>query len=182
MCVQRVCVCVCVCLQRWATSLRKWWCVRGRTWQFTACSTTTTSTPARPYGCSTWKSSSTTASTTPSTSGWAATAPASLDEFHEVKSNASHLGDLSFLQQVSQVTMRPSETEMYDLLRCTQKWTIPYSQIYVEGEPDKSSPGGSPRFYFLALMENDGQTVGTGEPKSRLTQRCDCLFQELPST
>lgn len=30
--------------------------------------------------------------------------------------------------------MRPSETGMYDLLQCTQKWTIPYSQIYVEGE------------------------------------------------
>lgn len=30
--------------------------------------------------------------------------------------------------------MRPSETRMYDLLQCTQEWTIPYSQIYVEGE------------------------------------------------
>lgn len=30
--------------------------------------------------------------------------------------------------------MRPSETQMYDLLQCTQEWTIPYSQIYVEGE------------------------------------------------
>lgn len=39
-----------------------------------------------------------------------------------------------FLKQVSQITMRPSETRMYDLLRCTQEWTIPYSQIYVEGE------------------------------------------------
>lgn len=29
--------------------------------------------------------------------------------------------------------MRPSETRMYDVLQCTQ-WTIPYSQIYVEGE------------------------------------------------
>ncbi|XP_070687901.1 leptin receptor isoform X2 [Pempheris klunzingeri] len=35
-------------------------------------------------------------------------------------------------QWVSQITMRPSETRMYDLLQCTPK-TIPYSQIYVEG-------------------------------------------------
>lgn len=35
-------------------------------------------------------------------------------------------------QWVSQITVRPSETRMYDLLQCTQ-WTIPYSQIYVEG-------------------------------------------------
>ncbi|KAI3368569.1 hypothetical protein L3Q82_025575, partial [Scortum barcoo] len=36
-------------------------------------------------------------------------------------------------QWVSQITVRPSETRMYDLLQCTQDWTIPYSQIYVEG-------------------------------------------------
>ncbi|KAM7409749.1 hypothetical protein PAMA_001305 [Pampus argenteus] len=36
-------------------------------------------------------------------------------------------------QWVSQITVRPSEARMYDLLRCTQEWTIPYSQIYVEG-------------------------------------------------
>nr|QCO95273.1 leptin receptor [Channa punctata] len=36
-------------------------------------------------------------------------------------------------QWVSQVTVRPSESRMYDLLQCTQEWTIPYSQIYVEG-------------------------------------------------
>uniref|UniRef100_A0A671VRX9 Fibronectin type-III domain-containing protein n=1 Tax=Sparus aurata TaxID=8175 RepID=A0A671VRX9_SPAAU len=36
-------------------------------------------------------------------------------------------------QWVSQITVRPSETQMYDLLQCTQEWTIPYSQIYVEG-------------------------------------------------
>lgn len=36
--------------------------------------------------------------------------------------------------QVSQITVRPSETRMYDLLQCTQEWNIPYSQIYVEGE------------------------------------------------
>uniref|UniRef100_A0A665VED5 Fibronectin type-III domain-containing protein n=1 Tax=Echeneis naucrates TaxID=173247 RepID=A0A665VED5_ECHNA len=34
---------------------------------------------------------------------------------------------------VSQITVHPSESRMYDLLRCTQEWTIPYSQIYVEG-------------------------------------------------
>lgn len=39
-----------------------------------------------------------------------------------------------FQKQVSQITVRPSETQMYDLLQCTQEWTIPYSQIYVEGE------------------------------------------------
>ncbi|KAK9519589.1 hypothetical protein VZT92_022308 [Zoarces viviparus] len=36
-------------------------------------------------------------------------------------------------QWVSQITVRPSETRMYDLLRCTQEWTIPYSQIFAEG-------------------------------------------------
>lgn len=36
-------------------------------------------------------------------------------------------------QWVSQITVRPSENRMYDLLRCTQEWSIPYSQIYVEG-------------------------------------------------
>ncbi|XP_028259278.1 leptin receptor isoform X2 [Parambassis ranga] len=36
-------------------------------------------------------------------------------------------------QRVSQITVRPSETQMYDLLQCTQEWTIPYSKIYVEG-------------------------------------------------
>ncbi|XP_060890548.1 leptin receptor [Labrus mixtus] len=34
---------------------------------------------------------------------------------------------------VSQITVRPSETRLYDLLQCTQEWNIPYSQIYVEG-------------------------------------------------
>nr|AKA88532.1 leptin receptor [Scophthalmus maximus] len=36
-------------------------------------------------------------------------------------------------QRVSQITVRPSETRMYDLLQCIQEWTLPYSQIYVEG-------------------------------------------------
>ncbi|XP_068175396.1 leptin receptor isoform X2 [Antennarius striatus] len=36
-------------------------------------------------------------------------------------------------QWVSQITMRPSETRMYDLLQCTREWSIPYSQIFVEG-------------------------------------------------
>uniref|UniRef100_A0A3B5ARE7 Leptin receptor n=1 Tax=Stegastes partitus TaxID=144197 RepID=A0A3B5ARE7_9TELE len=36
-------------------------------------------------------------------------------------------------QWVSQITVRPSETHMYDLLRCTKEWSLPYSQIYVEG-------------------------------------------------
>ncbi|XP_049443419.1 leptin receptor isoform X1 [Epinephelus fuscoguttatus] len=36
-------------------------------------------------------------------------------------------------QWVSQITVRPSESRMYDLLQCTQEWTIPYSQIYVQG-------------------------------------------------
>ncbi|KAE8293952.1 Leptin receptor [Larimichthys crocea] len=35
-------------------------------------------------------------------------------------------------QWVSQITVRASETRIYDLLQCTH-WTIPYSQIYVEG-------------------------------------------------
>ncbi|KAK2908112.1 leptin receptor [Channa argus] len=36
-------------------------------------------------------------------------------------------------QWVSKITLRPSERQMYALLQCTQKWTIPYSEIYVEG-------------------------------------------------
>uniref|UniRef100_A0AAQ5XCE0 Fibronectin type-III domain-containing protein n=1 Tax=Amphiprion ocellaris TaxID=80972 RepID=A0AAQ5XCE0_AMPOC len=34
---------------------------------------------------------------------------------------------------VSQITVRPSETHMYDVLRCTKEWTLAYSQIYLEG-------------------------------------------------
>ncbi|XP_034438998.1 leptin receptor isoform X1 [Hippoglossus hippoglossus] len=36
-------------------------------------------------------------------------------------------------QRVSRITVRPSEARMYDLLQCTEKWTSPYSQIYVQG-------------------------------------------------
>ncbi|KAL6108253.1 lepr [Pungitius sinensis] len=36
-------------------------------------------------------------------------------------------------QRVSQITIRSSETRMYDILRCTEWWSTPYSQIYVEG-------------------------------------------------
>ncbi|XP_022071967.2 leptin receptor [Acanthochromis polyacanthus] len=36
-------------------------------------------------------------------------------------------------QWVSQITVRPSETQMYDVLRCTKEWTLAYSQIYLEG-------------------------------------------------
>ncbi|KAM3620179.1 uncharacterized protein V6R79_019401 [Siganus canaliculatus] len=36
-------------------------------------------------------------------------------------------------QWVSRITVRPSDTRLYDLLQCTQEWTIPYSQIYVDG-------------------------------------------------
>uniref|UniRef100_A0A669DPX0 Leptin receptor n=1 Tax=Oreochromis niloticus TaxID=8128 RepID=A0A669DPX0_ORENI len=36
-------------------------------------------------------------------------------------------------QWVSKITVRPSENQMYDLLSCTEGWSIPYSQIYVEG-------------------------------------------------
>ncbi|XP_068445733.1 leptin receptor [Clinocottus analis] len=36
-------------------------------------------------------------------------------------------------QWVSQITVRPSETQMYDLLQCTREWTSTYNQIYVEG-------------------------------------------------
>lgn len=39
-----------------------------------------------------------------------------------------------YLNQVSQITVRASDTRMYDLLQCTKYWTIPYSQIYVEGQ------------------------------------------------
>lgn len=68
-----------------------------------------------------------------------------------MKTNASNLGGLAFLKQVSQVTMRPSETGMYDLLQCTQKWNIPYSKIYVEGEPHKSSQGGGAKALFCCF-------------------------------
>ncbi|XP_029285913.1 LOW QUALITY PROTEIN: leptin receptor [Cottoperca gobio] len=36
-------------------------------------------------------------------------------------------------QWVSQITVRSSETRMYDLLQCTQRSKIPYSLIYIEG-------------------------------------------------
>ncbi|XP_035771387.1 leptin receptor isoform X1 [Neolamprologus brichardi] len=36
-------------------------------------------------------------------------------------------------QWVSKITLHPSENQMYDLLRCTEEWSIPYSQIFVEG-------------------------------------------------
>lgn len=36
--------------------------------------------------------------------------------------------------QVSKITMRASESRMYDLLTCTQKAALPYSQISIEGE------------------------------------------------
>ncbi|MED6244392.1 hypothetical protein ATANTOWER_008078, partial [Ataeniobius toweri] len=36
-------------------------------------------------------------------------------------------------QRVSQITFMASKTGMYDLLRCTQEWSIPYSRINVEG-------------------------------------------------
>lgn len=53
-----------------------------------------------------------------------------------------------FLKQVSQVTMRPSETGMYELLQCTKKWIIPYSQVYVEGESGNiSTPKGVDAIY-----------------------------------
>uniref|UniRef100_A0A672IAY5 Leptin receptor n=1 Tax=Salarias fasciatus TaxID=181472 RepID=A0A672IAY5_SALFA len=38
-------------------------------------------------------------------------------------------------QRVSQITVHPSEHRMYHLLRCTQEFSIPYSQIYIEGAP-----------------------------------------------
>uniref|UniRef100_A0A8C6L596 Leptin receptor n=1 Tax=Nothobranchius furzeri TaxID=105023 RepID=A0A8C6L596_NOTFU len=36
-------------------------------------------------------------------------------------------------QWVSQITVRASETGIYDLLKCTKEWSYPYSQIFVEG-------------------------------------------------
>ncbi|XP_028300361.1 leptin receptor isoform X2 [Gouania willdenowi] len=36
-------------------------------------------------------------------------------------------------QWVSQITVHPSENRLYDVLQCTQNWSIPYSQIYVQG-------------------------------------------------
>lgn len=80
-----------------------------------------------------------------------------------------------FLKQVSQVTMRPSETGMYDLLQCTKKWLIAYSQVYVEGESGTiSTPkdmdaiyvqpnrhlrtGGSPSLF--ALVDKDRSEHG----------------------
>ncbi|CAN9500887.1 unnamed protein product [Ophioblennius macclurei] len=38
-------------------------------------------------------------------------------------------------QWVSQITVHPSEHHMYHLLRCTHNFSIPYSQIYIEGAP-----------------------------------------------
>lgn len=72
---------------------------------------------------------------------------------------------MAFLKQVSQVTLRPSETGMYDLLQCTQKWTIPYSQIYVEGEHRR--PASKPK--------------DTRAEKPSGSRWLSLLFQELPS-
>nr|XP_057929720.1 leptin receptor isoform X2 [Doryrhamphus excisus] len=38
-------------------------------------------------------------------------------------------------QRVSQITVRPSDSGLYDLLQCTatKEWAIPYSLIYIEG-------------------------------------------------
>ncbi|KAK5869628.1 hypothetical protein PBY51_024331 [Eleginops maclovinus] len=47
------------------------------------------------------------------------------------KLNVSQFHPLN--QWVSEITVLPSETAMYDLLRCTQNWGLPSSQIYVEG-------------------------------------------------
>lgn len=38
------------------------------------------------------------------------------------------------MEQVSQITVRPSETQLEDMLQCTQDWRHPYSHIYVDGE------------------------------------------------
>lgn len=71
--------------------------------------------------------------------------------------------------------MRPSETGMYDLLQCTQKWITPYSQVYVEGESGNLSKpkdvvaiyvqpnchlrtGGSPSLF--ALVDKDRNERG----------------------
>lgn len=71
--------------------------------------------------------------------------------------------------------MRPSETGMYDLLQCTNKWMIAYSQVYVEGESGSiSTPtdveaiyvqpnhhlrtGGSPGLF--AVMDKDRNEHG----------------------
>lgn len=38
------------------------------------------------------------------------------------------------MEQVSQITVRASETQLEDMLQCTQDWRHPYSHIYVDGE------------------------------------------------
>lgn len=56
--------------------------------------------------------------------------------------------------QVSKITLHPSENQMYDLLRCTEEWSIPYSQIYVEGELCWTSKNKSKCYpmYFSSLF------------------------------
>ncbi|XP_075872070.1 leptin receptor [Nelusetta ayraudi] len=39
----------------------------------------------------------------------------------------------SINRRVSQITVRPSETQLEDMLQCTQDWRHPYSHIYVDG-------------------------------------------------
>ncbi|XP_016886817.1 leptin receptor isoform X2 [Cynoglossus semilaevis] len=34
---------------------------------------------------------------------------------------------------VSQITLQPSQSRMYDLLQCTQEWSLPCSKIYIQG-------------------------------------------------
>ncbi|XP_017276076.1 leptin receptor isoform X1 [Kryptolebias marmoratus] len=59
----------------------------------------------------------------------ASTAVWFLNDTHPINRNQYH----PVSQWVSQVTVRASDTGIYDLLKCTKEWTLPYSQIFVEG-------------------------------------------------
>uniref|UniRef100_A0A3Q2Q696 Leptin receptor n=1 Tax=Fundulus heteroclitus TaxID=8078 RepID=A0A3Q2Q696_FUNHE len=91
-------------------------------------------------------------------------------------------------ERVSQITFNASKTGMYDVLRCTQKWTIPYSQINVEGESAEMS------CEEMKEKERGGEDVGEMGPecspkKSKekvcsihpLKISCYKLWLEMPS-
>ncbi|KAF0041905.1 hypothetical protein F2P81_005437 [Scophthalmus maximus] len=73
-------------------------------------------------------------------------------------------------QRVSQITVRPSETRMYDLLQCIQEWTLPYSQIYVEVKPHTPTN-------VKAVSRSSGVLAVTWEPPSLPVDGLQCQFQ-----
>ncbi|KAK7888992.1 hypothetical protein WMY93_024552 [Mugilogobius chulae] len=74
-------------------------------------------------------------------------------------------------QWVSELTVWPSETRMYELLQCTQEYVISYSQIYVEGAAINITcqTNGD-----INAMDCSWKTEGWTDPKfkSRISLQC----------